>query len=543
MNNKITLCAFADEADKLISNQIKALRENFIRFLEIRGVDGENIADISTEKAKEVSELLAEYGISVWSIGSPIGKCSINDDFNIELGRFNKVLEIAEIMGAKNIRIFSFYGTNGDESFEDEVVSRLEKFVSLAKEKNIDLCHENEKDIYGEQAEQCVRLHKRIPELKAVFDPANFVQAGVDPLVAWDMLSPYVKYCHVKDADESGKNVVAGDGIGQIEKILKRFADQGGGVATLEPHLVSFVGLNALEKDGKTDKNVGGISFANDREAFDTDVKAVRNILNDFKIQENLKMKIGAQLYTVREYMQTKKDLKATLKRIAEMGYKYVQVSGTCKYSGRWMDRQLKKNGLICPITHYDPNKIYTKTEQTIKKHKRFGCDHIGIGYAPLNSRDNFNEFYEKAYPASKLIKENGMLLMYHNHNFEFENKIEDEYIMDVLCREFAPDELGITLDVYWAKYAGREPSEEILKIGKRISCAHLKDLVELEDGTKRFGYVGEGILDFKKIVEALESVGTKYAFVEQDDCYGADPFECLKKSYDYLKSIGCDME
>ena len=542
MENRITLCAFADEADKLIVNQIAALQGNNIKLLEIRGVDGTNIADITLDKARELRDQFDKENIKVWSIGSPIGKCNINDDFNIELTRFKHVLEVAEVLGAENIRIFSFYGTNGDEKYENDVVSRLKEFVSLAKEKNITLCHENEKDIYGEQAENCARLHEAIPELKAVFDPANFVQANVEPIAAWEMLKSYVKYCHVKDADTEGKNVVAGDGIGKLGEILKLFAEQGGGVATLEPHLVSFVGLNALEKDGKTDKNVGALSFANDREAFDTDVKAVRKLLNDYDIKEYIKVKIGAQLYTVREYMQTKKDLKATLKKIAEMGYKYVQVSGTCKYSARWMDKQLKANGLVCPITHYDPNKIYTKTEKTIKKHQRFGCDHIGIGYAPLDSRENFDAFYEKAHPAAQLIKANGLQLMYHNHNFEFENKIGDEYIMDVLCREFEPEELGVTLDVYWAKYAGRDPVEEIHKIGKRISCAHLKDYVETEDGKSRFGHIGEGILDFDKIIEALEEVGTEYAFVEQDDCYGEDPFVCLKKSYDYLKSKGYDI-
>ena len=539
MNNKITLCAFADEADKLIVNQIDALNGNDIHLLEIRGVDGTNIADITVEKARELKEQFDKSNIKVWSIGSPIGKCNINDDFNKELDRFKHVLEVAEALGAENIRMFSFYGTDGDEKYENEVISRLKELVALAKEKNITLCHENEKDIFGEQIAGCVKIHEAIPELKAVFDPANFVQAGVDPIEAWDKLKSYVKYLHIKDADTEGKNVVAGDGIGKLGEVMKAFSQQGGGVATLEPHLVSFVGLNALEKDGKTDKNVGALSFANDREAFDTDVKAVRNILSAYDIKEYKMVKIGAQLYTVREYMQTKRSLSATLKKIADMGYKYVQVSGTCKYSGRWMDKQLKKYGLICPLTHYDRNKIYNKTEATIKKHKRFGCDHIGIGYAPLDSRENFDEFYKSAYPASKLIRDNGMQLMYHNHNFEFENKIGDEYIMDVLCREFEPEELGVTLDVYWAKYAGRDPVEEIRKIGKRISCAHLKDLVECEDGTKRFGYVGEGVLDFVKIMEALEEVGTEYAFVEQDDCYGEDPFLCLKKSYDYLKSLG----
>ena len=542
MNNKVTLCAFADEADKLILNQIDALKGNRIDFLEIRGVDGSNIADITLDKAKELKELFDKSDIKVWSIGSPIGKCKISDDPAIELARFKHVLEIAKILGAQNIRIFSFYGTDGKEEFKDEVISRLKEFADLAKDTGVTLCHENEKDIYGEQAENCLAIHEAVPEIKAVFDPANYVQSKVDPIKAWEMLKGYVKYLHIKDADTEGKNVVAGDGIGKLGEIIKAFSEQGGGVATLEPHLVNFVGLKALEEDGKTDKNVGALSFASDREAFDANVTAVRNILNTFNVKENKRVKIGAQLYTVREYMQKKRDLAATLKKIADMGYKYVQISGTCKFSARWMDKQLKKNGLVCPLTHYDRNKIYNKTEQTIKKHKRFGCDHIGIGYAPLDSKENFAEFYKSAYPAAMKIKDNGMQLMYHNHNFEFENKIGDEYIMDVLCREFAPEELGVTLDVYWAKFAGRDPVEEIYKIGKRISCAHLKDLVECEDGTKRFGYVGEGVLDFDKIIEALEDIGTEYAFVEQDDCYGENPFDCLMKSYDFLKSKGYEI-
>ncbi len=288
MNNKVALCAFADEADKMISNQIDALKGNNIKFLEIRGVDGANIADITLDKAKELREQFDNSGIKVWSIGSPIGKCNINDDFSIELTRFKHVLDIAEILGAENIRMFSFYGTNGSAEYEEEVIKRLKEFVSLANEKNIILCHENEKDIFGEQAENCLKIHEAIPELKAVFDPANFVQANVDPIKAWDMLKSYVKYLHIKDADETHKNVVAGDGIGQLGEIMKNFASQGGGVATLEPHLVSFVGLNALEKDGKTDKNVGAISFKNDREAFDVDVKAVRNIMSSYDVEEDI---------------------------------------------------------------------------------------------------------------------------------------------------------------------------------------------------------------------------------------------------------------
>ena len=119
MENRITLCAFADEADKLIVNQIAALQGNNIKLLEIRGVDGTNIADITLDKARELRDQFDKENIKVWSIGSPIGKCNINDDFNIELTRFKHVLEVAEILGAENIRIFSFYGTNGEEKYEN----------------------------------------------------------------------------------------------------------------------------------------------------------------------------------------------------------------------------------------------------------------------------------------------------------------------------------------------------------------------------------------------------------------------------------------
>ena len=172
MNNKVALCAFADEADKLIVNQIDALKGNRIDFLEIRGVDGTNIADITIEKAKELKELFDKNDIKVWSIGSPIGKCKISDDFSIELARFKHVLEIARILDAKNIRIFSFYGTEGKEEFKDEVISRLKEFALLAKDTGITLCHENEKDIFGEQAENCLATPPPCSENALIISPS-----------------------------------------------------------------------------------------------------------------------------------------------------------------------------------------------------------------------------------------------------------------------------------------------------------------------------------------------------------------------------------
>ena len=86
--------------------------------------------------------------------------------------------------------------------------------ISAAKGSGVDLCHENEKGIYGDVAERCYKLHTALPEFKGVFDPANFVQCGEDTLVAWELLKPFMKYAHIKDAKADGKVVPPGDGIG-----------------------------------------------------------------------------------------------------------------------------------------------------------------------------------------------------------------------------------------------------------------------------------------------------------------------------------------
>ena len=128
------LAAFADEADGRLSEQIKAMTENGIDYLEIRGVDGENISELSLEKAKEVRRQLDDAGLGVWSLGSPYGKIGICDDFAAHLDKFKHGLELADILGAKHIRMFSFYVPSDDTArYRDEVMSRLGKFIDAAR--------------------------------------------------------------------------------------------------------------------------------------------------------------------------------------------------------------------------------------------------------------------------------------------------------------------------------------------------------------------------------------------------------------------------
>ncbi|MBQ9120555.1 MAG: sugar phosphate isomerase/epimerase [Lachnospiraceae bacterium] len=269
------LAAFADEADGRIVNQITAMQENGIDYLEIRNVDGENIADISKEKAKEVRKQLEDAGKAVWSLGSPYGKMGIADNFEPHLEKFKRGLETAEILGTKHIRLFSFYvPKEAAESYTDEVMARLDKFQAAAKGSGILLCHENEKGIYGDIATRCLEIHKEFPEIKAVFDPANFIQCGQDTKEAWELLHPYVEYMHIKDALADGFVVPAGKGIGNIPYLLEQYK---GEVLTLEPHLSVFEGLEKLEAEEKS--AIGPYRYPSSRAAFDAAVNALKEII------------------------------------------------------------------------------------------------------------------------------------------------------------------------------------------------------------------------------------------------------------------------
>lgn len=280
MMKKINVYAFADEASGSVDKQILAMKRNGLQGLEIRNVDGTNVSDISLEKAEEVHQKMQKAGLIVWSIGSPLGKIGIEDDFEAHMEKFRHTLEVAKILDCKNIRMFSFYIPEGKEAevYQGEVIRRLKAMVEAAKGSGIDLCHENEKGIYGDVAKRCLEIHKAVPELKGIFDPANFIQCGQDTVEAWEMLKPYIKYLHIKDALENGKVVPAGEGIGQLKRILDDFSSRGGENVTIEPHLTVFEGLSELEGTEKQTK-IEEFNYPDADTAFDVACEALKALL------------------------------------------------------------------------------------------------------------------------------------------------------------------------------------------------------------------------------------------------------------------------
>ena len=247
------ISGFSDEISGSTDEQFGVLNKLGINYFEPRGIDGKNISLLDLSEAGALAEKMKKYGIKASSIGSPIGKIKLTDDFDAHFETFKRVVKTAKILNTVYIRIFSFYhnGEKWTDPEREEVIKRLKKMIFYAKENDVVLLHENEKDIYGDTAERCLDLMNELycDNFKAVFDPANFVQCGVDTKSAYSELKKYIEYVHIKDAlYDSGRVVPFGMGDGNAEYILTDLLKGGfDGFLSLEPHLGSFEGLSELE--------------------------------------------------------------------------------------------------------------------------------------------------------------------------------------------------------------------------------------------------------------------------------------------------------
>ena len=247
-------------------------------------------------------------------------------------------------------------------------------------------------------------------------------------------------------------------------------------------------------------------------------------------------MVIGAQFYTVRSMTQTTEGLADALKKVADIGYRTVQLSATCPYDAEWMKNQLAMNGLRCVLTHTPVPRLTGELDQVIAEHSVFGCDRIGLGWYSFDEEkgDTYEKFMETFSPVARKIRESGKLFMYHNHDQEFK-KYEGKLILERLMEAVPAEEMGFTLDTFWVQAGGGDPAQWLEKLAGRVPVIHLKDYAY----GRQMAVVGEGNINFGRVFEKAEASGTQYMLVEQDDCHGEDPFDCLRRSYQYLRSWG----
>lgn len=269
--------AFADEIGDDLDLQISVLKANGVGNIELRGVWGKNVLFLSETEVREIKRKADDQGIGFSAIGSPLGKYPLDADFSNQLEGLKKALDFAAILEAPYIRMFSFFipENQNPSQYRSKVIDWLGQMINEAEKTNIILAHENEKGIYGDDGKRCLDLYTTLSgkSFTGVFDFANFVQCKQRPYQdCWLLLQPYITYFHVKDALlGSGKVVPAGNGDGDIEKILREAYTNGyNNFLTLEPHL-SLAEANY----GKTSPDL-----------FKTAVDALKVILTKIGIEE-----------------------------------------------------------------------------------------------------------------------------------------------------------------------------------------------------------------------------------------------------------------
>lgn len=278
----IKICAFADEADQQLDGQIAALKRNGVSLIEIRGINGKNVSTLTTEEAEEYSATLKKEGITVWSIGSPLGKISIDKDIEEHMELTRHVCRLAKIFGTNKIRMFSFYKAKKKEEL---VFDALRRMVEIAREENVQLYHENEGKIYGDVPDRILKIMENVEGLKYVYDPANFLNDGISPEESITKLYDKTDYFHVKDViAETKEQVPAGYGNGRIDELLRNIPDDKMAVFTIEPHLKVVSPDNTEEIEEL--KSNGKMYYTGSNEAFDAAINALRNLLSQVGFTE-----------------------------------------------------------------------------------------------------------------------------------------------------------------------------------------------------------------------------------------------------------------
>ncbi len=244
---EFTISAFGDEIAADLDEQLRVLNELGIGYLELRAAWGVNVLRLSDADVERVQASLTAHNISVSALGSPVGKSPLLDPIENEVANLQRLGQIAQRLGTRNIRIFSFYppDTSSNAHYDQHVeqaIASLSRLTEEAEKLDLLLLLENEKGIVGDTVARCQRILHAIPSphLTFAWDPANFVQVGETRATddGWPLLGPRTGYVHIKDATSDGKVKAAGEGDGQVAALLTHLNAAGyRGILALEPHL------------------------------------------------------------------------------------------------------------------------------------------------------------------------------------------------------------------------------------------------------------------------------------------------------------------
>ena len=256
---------------------------------------------------------------------------------------------------------------------------------------------------------------------------------------------------------------------------------------------------------------------------------------------------VGLQLYTVRDHLE--KDLEGTFKRVAEIGYKDVELGGTTDFYGKKpaeLKRMLNADGLRPLSLHYEEEQLKTHLDKSIADARECGITYIGLASLDDKDRQSLDAIKRDAEwfnHVGEAVNKAGGHFFYHGHNFDFAS-VDGVIEYDELLRRTDPKLANFQLDCFWCVRAGKDTVDYFNRFPGRFIQLHIKDLkpgfppsTGGDDRPGAFTEVGRGVIDWPRIFKSARKGGMQHYYVEQDEC-DRDSLESARISYEYLHKL-----
>ncbi len=252
-------------------------------------------------------------------------------------------------------------------------------------------------------------------------------------------------------------------------------------------------------------------------------------------------IKVGIQTFTIRDYCKTIEDIDKTLAELASWGVKDIQISGIGKVDWNELADTVKKYNMEVCVTHTPFERMMKETDAVIDEHINLGCDCLGIGAMPgeyERTEEGVDKFITDLIPVAKRMRERGVHLAYHNHDFDLK-LYGGKSILDRML-ELDADLLWFVPDVAWLHIAGENPAEYLKKMHGRVKVLHFKDYnpVEGQEHPWAFTELGKGVVDLKACYETAKVMGIPYIMFEQDNNWTVDAIQSSKEAFEFMKKL-----
>ena len=250
-------------------------------------------------------------------------------------------------------------------------------------------------------------------------------------------------------------------------------------------------------------------------------------------------IKLGVQLFTLRDKCQNAGDFETTLKFLQSIGCDVIQISAIGDIYPEIVAELVDKYKMDVCVTHKPYDRMKNDLDALIHEHNLIHCDNIGIGAMPGNIHESYegvSGFIQKCNEIGAKMKEQGKQLCYHNHAFEFE-VYDGKRTFERLIEETTADTLHFIPDTYWMQVGGVNPAEYLKKLKGRVEVCHFKDM-RIVNNAQRFAECGTGNIDLGACYRACKEIGVQYIVIEQDLCYDMDVFDSVKIGFEGLQRI-----